>query len=226
MSSIESGSQHRPNKASASAHATQPSSPGANKEAHNNDQDSRLDIPAEHGKLLAKLARQAIAYRLDTGKDLPPATKLPAPLSRPGAAFVSLHSDAELRGCIGTLLAKKPLIESTMEAAIDAALNDPRFEPVTRTELDLLTVKVAVLSDAEPLHANNEQELLEQLRPGEDGLILHDGNRRATFLPAVWETLPDPHEFLVNLKAKAGLMPDHWSPTLYFARYTSVTFSD
>lgn len=187
--------------------------------------DNLLNIPPEHGQLLAKLARQAIAYRLDTGQDLPPASKLPEALSRPGAAFVSLHHGDELRGCIGTLIARKPLVESTMEAAVDAALSDPRFEPVTRAELDALTVKVAILSEAEPIYADNEQELIEQLRPGEDGLILHDGNRRATFLPAVWETLPEPQEFVANLKAKAGLMPDHWSPTLHFARYSSVTFS-
>ncbi|MCG5529831.1 AmmeMemoRadiSam system protein A [Halorhodospira halochloris] len=186
----------------------------------------RFDISPEQGKLLAKLARQAIAYRLETGKDLPPASKLPEPLSKPGAAFVSLHKGEDLRGCIGSLLAKKPLVETTMEAAVDAALNDPRFEPVSREELDILTVKTSVLSDAEPIQAANDQELIEQLRPGEDGLILHDGKRRATFLPAVWENLPDPYEFLANLKAKAGLMPDHWSPTLHFARYTSITFSD
>ena len=222
MSSIEGASQYRGNQDTADNNRSQETTGPA---ANNPEGSNRLNIPPEHGKLLAKLARQAIAYRLDTGQDLPPASKLPDSLSQPGAAFVSLHHGDELRGCIGTLLAKKPLVESTMEAAVDAALNDPRFEPVNRSELDVLIVKTAVLSAAEPLYAANDQELIEQLRPGEDGLILHDGHRRATFLPAVWETLPDPREFVVNLKAKAGLMPDHWSPTIYFARYTAVTFN-
>nr|WP_242464463.1 AmmeMemoRadiSam system protein A [Halorhodospira abdelmalekii] len=225
-----------------------------------------LDIDNAHGRLLAKLARQAIAYRLTTGGDLPPASKLPDALMRPAAAFVSLHripeattegtrdaalgqqeqqeqgrraqpprqtaqqrqtgEENELRGCMGTLLAKQPLIESALSAALEAALADPRFPPVQRAELDTLAIKVAVLSEPEPLLVNSQQELLNALRPGEDGLILRDGLRRATFLPAVWESLPDPLDFVTHLKAKASLPPNHWSPTLQVARYRSVTFVD
>jgi len=185
-----------------------------------------IAIPAEHGALLPRFARQNIAHQHEVGEPLPIASGLPESLTRPGAAFVSLHHDDGLRGCMGSLVARRPLVETVMDSALEAAFHDPRFDAVTREELDALTVKVAVLGEAEPLEANDEAHLLEELVPGEDGLILHDGLRRATFLPAVWEGLPDPQEFLAHLKVKAGLPPDYWSRTLQFARYRSVTFTD
>ncbi len=186
----------------------------------------KLDIPAEHGALLPRLARQNIAHRLETGAPLPSASNMPESLTRPGAAFTSLYHGDALRGCMGTLLAERPLIEAVMATALDAALGDPRFPAVERDELDQLTVTVAVLSDPVPLPVESEQDLLQRLQPGEDGLILHEAQYRATFLPAVWESLPDPHDFLVHLKAKAGLRPDYWSSTIQFARYRSVSFTD
>ena len=185
------------------------------------------DLPQEHGALLPRLARQAIAHRLETGEPPPVASSLPESLTRPGAAFVSLYRGEGLRGCMGTLAPTRPLVESVVSTATDAAFNDPRFESVQqRSELDELTVTVSVLGEAELMAADSERELLEQLVPGEDGLILQDGHRRATFLPAVWASLPDPQDFLAQLKLKAGLMPDHWSPDIQFARYRSVTFTD
>ncbi|ABM62636.1 AmmeMemoRadiSam system protein A [Halorhodospira halophila] len=184
------------------------------------------DLPAEHGALLPRFARQNIAHQHEVGEPLPIASGLPESLTRPGAAFVSLHHDDGLRGCMGTLLPKRPLVNSVMDSALDAAFNDPRFEAVGRDELNALTVKVAVLGPARPLEVSDEQQLLAELVPGEDGLILHDGLRRATFLPAVWEALPEPQDFLIQLKLKAGLPPDHWSENIQFARYRSVTFTD
>ncbi|MCC3749776.1 MAG: AmmeMemoRadiSam system protein A [Halorhodospira halophila] len=184
------------------------------------------DVPSEHGALLPRFARQNIAHQQEVGEPLPIASGLPEALTRPGAAFVSLHQGDVLRGCMGSLVPRQPLVRSVMDSALEAAFSDPRFDPVTREELDALTVKVAVLGEAEPLEVEHEAQLLEELVPGEDGLILHDGLRRATFLPAVWEGLPDPQEFLAQLKLKAGLPPDYWSRTLQFARYRSVTFTD
>ncbi len=191
------------------------------------EQPIGTDLSREHGALLPRLARQAIAHRLGAGEPPPAASELPEELTRPGAAFVSLYRGEELRGCMGTLAPTQPLAESVTRTAIDAAFNDPRFEAVQQSgELDTLTVTVSVLGEAEPMPVSSERELLAQLVPWEDGLILQDGHRRATFLPAVWASLPDPQDFLAQLKLKAGLMPDHWSPDIQFARYRSVTFTD
>ena len=188
--------------------------------------DAWFELTPEQGRLLPRLARHGIAHRLETGEPLPRPSGLAEPLTRPGAAFVSLYRAEGLRGCMGTLLAERPLVDSVLDAALDAALGDPRFPPVERDELDALTITVPVLSEPQAMAVSGEQDLLEQLQPGEDGLILHDGKHRATFLPAVWEQLPDPQDFLAQLKAKAGLPPDHWSPTLQFARYRSLSFTD
>ncbi|MBK1727037.1 AmmeMemoRadiSam system protein A [Halorhodospira neutriphila] len=193
--------------------------------ANAQQQASQLGIPGEHGRLLARLARQAIAHRLETGEAPPVPRNLPEPLQQTRAAFASLHHGEQLRGCMGTLIGRKPLIEQAQESAVEAALADPRFEPVSRAELDRLTLSASVLTDPEQLWVDSEAELLERLRPGEDGLILKDGHRQATFLPAVWAHLPEPQAFIAHLKAKAGLRPDHWSPDMQVARYTSVTFT-
>ncbi|MFP4146341.1 MAG: AmmeMemoRadiSam system protein A [Halorhodospira sp.] len=192
---------------------------------HANDQQPiGTELPEEHGSLLPRLAYEAIAHHQATGRtpELPAA--LPQTLYQPGAAFVSLHQRESLRGCMGTLTPRQPLVHSVRDSAINAAFNDPRFEAVQRDELDALTVEVSVLGEAEPVHADSEEELLERLRPGQDGLILQEGPRQATFLPAVWTLLPDPRAFLAQLKLKAGLQPDYWSATLQFARYPSRTF--
>lgn len=188
-------------------------------------QEPQLEIGGEHGRLLAELARQAVVHRLETGEAPPVPRNLPEPLRQARAAFASLHHGEQLRGCMGTLIGRKPLIEQAQESAIEAAVADPRFEPVSRAELDRLTLNASVLTEPEQLWVSSEAELLERLRPGEDGLILKDGHRQATFLPAVWEHLPEPREFIAHLKAKAGLRPDHWSPDMQVARYTSVTFT-
>jgi AmmeMemoRadiSam system protein A len=118
------------------------------------------------------------------------------------------------------------LIVDVAENAFSAAFRDPRFTPVGPNELDDLTVHISVLSKPEPITFANEDELLQQLRPGIDGLILRDGRNRGTFLPSVWESLPQPGEFLTHLKTKAGLPPNHWSDAIEVERYTTESFSD
>lgn len=180
---------------------------------------------AERRQLLA-LARASIDHGLAHGAPLQPdLPTLPASLRAARAAFVTLHLDGALRGCIGSLEARRPLAEDVAENAFAAAFRDPRFSPVTAAEVARLELQISVLSPPEPLAFASEAELLALLRPGVDGLILADCGRRGTFLPSVWAQLPEAREFLAHLKRKAGLPADHWSSTLTVARYTTESFS-
>jgi hypothetical protein len=180
--------------------------------------------PAERRQLLS-LARASIDHGLAHGTPLPPdLAALPASLRAARATFVTLHLDGALRGCIGSLEARRPLAEDVAENAFAAAFRDPRFSPVSATEAPRLELQISVLSPPEPLTCASEEELLARLRPGVDGLILADRGRRGTFLPSVWGQLPEPREFLAHLKRKAGLPADHWSQTLRVERYTTESF--
>ncbi len=142
-------------------------------------------------------------------------------LSEDGASFVTLHLHGQLRGCIGSLLAHRPLAKDVSENAFSAAFRDPRFSPLMEQEEPELVYHISVLSKPEPLTFDSEAELLDQIRPGTDGLILSDGAfHKGTFLPSVWEQLPSKELFLAHLKQKAGLAPDHWSSTVEVERYT------
>jgi len=177
-------------------------------------------------RYLLDTAEAAIRNGLAHGRPPAPMTKeAPAPLHEPGASFVTLTRNGELRGCIGTLEAVRPLLADVAQNAYAAAFEDPRFPPLTEEELPGLTLQISLLSAPRPLHFRSEEELLMQLRPGIDGLILQDRGRRGTFLPTVWESLPDRKEFLAHLKMKAGLPPDWWSDTLQVERYTTESFS-
>ena len=141
------------------------------------------------------------------------------------ATFVTLHVSGELHGCIGTLQAEQPLIVDVAKNAYAAAFRDPRFAAITRSEFQHLDIHISVLNPPEPVQCTSEDDLLRQLRPGVDGLTLIERRQRGTFLPAVWETLPDPREFLRHLKQKAGLPPDYWSDSIRFERYTAESIS-
>ncbi len=140
------------------------------------------------------------------------------------ASFVTLKLDGSLRGCCGSLRALHTLAEDVWCNAWASAFSDPRFAPLTRHEYPRLEVQISVLSALEPLPATSDRELRDALRPGVDGLVLELGPARATFLPAVWEQLPDTREFLAHLKHKAGLPADFWSPQLLVHRYTTECF--
>ena len=140
-------------------------------------------------------------------------------LARPAATFVTLTQQGQLRGCIGSLEARRPLATDVADNALAAAFRDPRFPPLRQGELDQTRVEVSLLDTPEPLQFADEAEALGQLCPGVDGLILNCGHHRATFLPQVWESLPTPPLFLEHLKLKAGLPADFWSPQLTLARY-------
>jgi len=169
------------------------------------------------GRVLVLLARAAIGREL--GHNLPAAADA-AWLHAPGATFVTLTADDQLRGCIGTLEAHRPLIEDVTANAVAAAFRDPRFKPLHRGEFAAIAVEVSLLSAMEILSFEDEAGALAQLRPDIDGIVLQYGHHRSTFLPQVWEQLPDRAEFIAHLKYKAGLPPDFWSNELKLSRYT------
>lgn len=175
---------------------------------------------------LLTIARSAIERELGAGAAATPSVSLPPELAQPGAAFVTLTLDAELRGCIGSLEAVRPLAEDVADNARAAAFEDPRFPPLTAGELPDLRIEVSVLSKPEPIDCGSEAELLAALRPGVDGLVLECGAHRATFLPQVWESLPDPASFLEALRRKARLEPGFWSDGLRFSRYTVDKYAE
>ena len=141
-------------------------------------------------------------------------------LRQPAATFVTLTRNSELRGCIGSLEAKRALRDDVHENALGAAFRDPRFKPLTAEEWIDTWVEVSVLSALEPIALESEPAVLRSLRPGIDGVVLEFGRHRSTFLPQVWEQLATPEAFLTNLKRKAGLPPDFWEPELRLSRYT------
>ncbi|MGQ9659374.1 MAG: AmmeMemoRadiSam system protein A [Thermochromatium sp.] len=175
--------------------------------------------------LLLAIAARSIAHGLKHQRPLEPdPAEYPEPLRAIRATFVTLERQSELRGCIGVLEGFRPLVTDVAHNAFAAAFEDPRFPPVRADEYPELTLKLSLLTPAEPLVFGSESELLDQIRPGRDGLILSDRGRRGTFLPSVWEQLPDPRDFLAHLKRKAGLPPDYWSQTLRVARYSTESF--
>lgn len=176
-----------------------------------------------HAATLIDVAKASVRHGVQYGCPLPVAVdRHRQPLRDRGASFVTLRLDGQLRGCIGSPAAWRPLIEDVTENAFRAAFRDPRFLPVGEEEHGRLAVSIAVLTPPEPLRPTGRDDLLRHLRPGLDGLIVEDQRHRALFLPSVWEQLPEPEEFLAHLLAKAGLSPGHWSPTLTAHRFASV----
>jgi AmmeMemoRadiSam system protein A len=174
----------------------------------------------EQQQRLLDLAKSSIQQGLQTGGSLKVnLTDFPAELTERRATFVTLHRRHQLRGCIGVLEAVRPLAEDIAENAFLAAFKDPRFPPLTDDEFGELEIHLSILTPAEPVSFTSEQDLITQLQPGIDGLILEEGRRRGTFLPSVWEQLPEPEQFLRHLKQKAGLAPDYWSENIKIFRY-------
>lgn len=187
--------------------------------ASDNPTASRLSPEARN--LLLRTAADSIEYGLHRGEPFPVVVdRFPEVLREVGASFVTLERHRELRGCIGTLNARRPLILDVAENAFAAANRDTRFDPIRMEELQDLEIHLSILNPPEPLAVSDEADLCAKLRPGVDGVILEDARHRGTFLPAVWEDCPDPVEFVRHLKRKAGLPADYWAPDLRFSRYT------
>jgi AmmeMemoRadiSam system protein A len=181
---------------------------------------------AELGRSLVTLARLAIGAELgevraigSDGAGTESAEPGHPALEAPGATFVTLFKHGLLRGCIGTLEARRPLGVDVRANAVAAAFDDPRFPRLANEEFIDTSVEVSLLSAPEPMMADGEQDLLAQLRPGVDGLVLEFAGRRATFLPQVWDSLREPTAFLAELKRKAGLPIDFWNAAAHISRY-------
>jgi hypothetical protein len=171
---------------------------------------------------LLSIARSAIEAKLGIARQPLSLQHEPPALRGPGASFVTLKRQGELRGCIGSVLAWQPLAADVADNAVKAAFHDPRFLPLSPGELADIDISISILTPPQPMTFFDEQDLLSQLRPRVDGLIIEDGNHRALFLPAVWESLPDPRDFLDHLKRKAGLRSNHWSPAFTARRFTAI----
>jgi AmmeMemoRadiSam system protein A len=183
-----------------------------------------MGLDAGEGLILLAVARRSIDEGLLGRTWLPDAADYPAPLRAPGAAFVTLTLAGRLRGCIGSLEPRRPLVVEVAGDAFSAAFSDPRFDPLEAAEAEALELSVSVLGPTRAMTVTDEADLQRQLRPGRDGLVLLLGSRRSTFLPSVWEELPRPEEFLAHLKLKAGLPADYWSADFRFERYAVEEF--
>lgn len=192
--------------------------------AHEADR-ARLS-PADRSRAL-RLARQALVDRARHGT-APPAdlTGLAPPLQGLGATFVTLTHRDSLRGCVGSLAAHRPLAADIRQNAVKAGFEDPRFPAVSDGEIAACVIEIAVLSRPAPMAFRDRLDLLDQLRPGRDGLVLESGRHRSTFLPKVWDSLTTPDAFLAGLQTKAGLSRDHWSPDMKISRYTAESFTE
>jgi AmmeMemoRadiSam system protein A len=172
---------------------------------------------------LARYARERIRESLGGDKATAPTGPWTA---EPAATFVTLRRGEALQGCVGTLERERPIAQDVSQNAIAAAFYDRRGERLELSDVDRLTVEISVLSRAEPIAFSSEDEALACLRPGEDGVLLRWHDRRATFLPQVWESLPDRADFLARLKEKAGLSADFWAPDMELSRYRVRKFVD
>ena len=179
----------------------------------------------EHRQCLLDAARQGLAHAAATGEALTVTPEdYPLPLRALRASFVTLTQAGQLRGCIGTILPGSPLVADVVQNAFRAAMHDPRFGAITREEVGRTDISVSILSHPRPMAITGTADLLAQLRPHVDGLILLDGSHQSLFLPSVWEMLPDPALFVAHLKQKAGLPPHHDSANLQAFRFTTETF--
>jgi len=168
-------------------------------------------LTPQEGQILLKIARKAIKNHLN--KEVVPPLNMneyPYSLTKKGACFVTLTLHGVLRGCVGTIEASQPLIIDVQDRAIGAAFNDPRFPELKLEEYPDLKIEVSRLTAPEKLQYTTHNDLVNKLRPGIDGVILRKNFRRATFLPQVWEGLPDPEQFLGRLCMKMGLAPTAW----------------
>ncbi len=184
----------------------------------------QFKIAPKDWQTLLVTARHAIKYGL-TYKQAPnmELEKYSEALQKNAASFVTLKESNVLRGCIGALEAHQPLIQDVANHAFAAAFKDPRFAPINHIEEPVVHISISVLSEPESMHFESEQDLLEQIVPETDGLILEYQGKRGTFLPSVWEQLPDKREFLNHLKQKAGLTDDFWDREIKVKRYFTQT---
>lgn len=186
---------------------------------------SSIELTTDDQKTCLQIARESIKHGLQKSSALQVITSdYSGDLQQNFASFVTLHKNGALRGCIGALQAYQPLINDIAEHAYSAAFQDPRFPALQDNEYEQLDVEISVLGKPEPMTFENEEDLLQQIRPDIDGLILEYGVNRGTFLPSVWEQLPEKKEFLNHLKMKAGLPLEWWDNAVKISRYETFSF--
>jgi AmmeMemoRadiSam system protein A len=178
---------------------------------------------SDKGRFLLPIARAAIASRFGLWFSVDERGDF---LLEPGASFVTLTLEGKLRGCIGSLQASRPLLVDVKANAQAAAFQDPRFRPLAAEELNRTRIEVSLLSALAPVEFGCEDEAIAALRPHQDGVVLAWRDKKATFLPQVWETIPQPGEFLTELKRKAGLAPDFWADEMKLYRYSVDKWSE
>lgn len=178
---------------------------------------SSKETATEKGRVLLPIARSAISSALGRAHQ---AEDSQSWLQENGACFVTLTQNQQLRGCIGTLEAHRPLLLDVTANAQAAALRDPRFSPLIASELDITEVEISLLSTIQALSFSSERDALKKLQPGVHGVVFEYGRHRSTFLPQVWEQLPNVVEFMAHLKHKAGLSPDFWADEVKLSCYT------
>jgi len=168
-------------------------------------------LTEEEGKHLVEMARKTIEKALfnPKNKSEPDPVKFPKFQERRGT-FVTITMNGALRGCIGHIIPQESLVESIRVNAMNAAFRDPRFRPLSQSEFEKIKIEVSILTEPTPLAYTDANDLLGKLKPGTDGLIIRKGYHQATFLPQVWEQLPNKKEFLTHLCLKAGLAGDAW----------------
>jgi uncharacterized protein len=177
----------------------------------------------ERGEILLHIARAAISSALGV---LQTADESAPWLRDPGACFVTLTRNGELRGCIGSLAPHRSLLDDVKSNAVFAALHDQRFMPMEAAELDSTSIEISLLTPAQPLAVRDETDALSQLRPGIDGVVFEFDGFRSTFLPQVWEHFPQPRVFLAMLKRKAGLPDDFWADGVKISRYSVTIYKE
>jgi len=175
-------------------------------------------IKEYYSEYLLNLSRDIISSRFDGHKVY---TNHPPVFNEFGACFVTLKKQGHLRGCIGSIIAHQPLINDIVQNSQSSAFRDPRFNPLEENELKDLTIDISLLSDPKPMTFKDEADLLDQIVPYKDGIIIKDGEYQAVYLPSVWEELPDKNLFLRSLKMKAGMSPDHFSDTFKAFRFVT-----
>ena len=177
--------------------------------------DKNTFISKYHSDFVTGLCRTIIKSEFDRSQKT---LLYPQVFDEWGACFVTLEQEGQPRGCIGSIIAHRPLVADLAENAKNAAFKDTRFRPVNREDVDKLKISVSLLTPPKRMGFTSEEDLLNRLTPNLDGLIIKDGDKQAVFLPSVWEQIPDKREFLKALKVKAGLNPEHFSQT--FEAYT------
>jgi len=185
---------------------------------------SFTNLSTDDKNCLLQTARKSIDYGLQHHRALPvEINEYNDLLKTQGASFVTLNLNKQLRGCIGTLEAHQPLITDVSEHAYAAAFEDPRFPKVTKEEVNLLEISISILTSPAAIQFTSEKDLLSQLIPNVDGIILESGFHKATFLPAVWEQLSNAEDFINHLKIKAGLDKHEWPDNLKISRYQAIS---